>query len=266
MNIKTINTDTYNQIRFSDDGQGQCLVLLHGYLEAMESWQPFSDELSKQQRVITIDLPGHGKTSFSSEELTIEQMADAVYSVLEHADVKKAVIIGHSMGGYVTLAFAKKYPQKTAAFCLFHSHPFADIPATANNRLREIDLIQKGKKKLIVETSVPKGFANSNLERFKTQIENATQIAKQTTDTGIIAALTAMKNRPSSADWLQGTDIPFLYIIGKQDNYIPIEMLDKISFPENTTICILENSGHSGFIEEPETSLAAVLKFIETIP
>ena len=95
----------------------------------------------------------------------MEVMADAVEAILNHLDIGRAVIIGHSMGGYVTLAFAEIFPEKTLGFCLFHSHAFADSEEKKANRDREIELVKSGKKMQIINSNIPKSFANNNLHR-----------------------------------------------------------------------------------------------------
>ena len=155
---------TTNDVHYQTVGEGNPIVLLHGYLAAAETWTKFALQLGRYYKIISIDLPGHGKTKLPSEDLTMEIMADAVNDVLEYEQIKRTLIVGHSMGGYVTLAFAKKYYDKVIGFSLFHSHPFADPKAVVEKRKKEINLVKSGKKKLIIETSIPYGFANDNLD------------------------------------------------------------------------------------------------------
>ena len=92
-------------IRFREEGEGEPIILLHGYLESLNIWDEFLEELSKRFRVVSIDLLGHGKTGNIGQIHTMDMMADAVNFVLVHLDISKCTMIGHSMGGYVTLAF-----------------------------------------------------------------------------------------------------------------------------------------------------------------
>jgi pimeloyl-ACP methyl ester carboxylesterase len=172
-------------------------------------------------------------------------------------------MVGHSLGGYVTLAFLANYPEKLEAFSLFHSHPFSDSEQVKENRQREINLVEQVKKKVIINTNIPKAFANDNLETFKGEVEWARQIALNTPGEGIIANLKAMMNRPDRSELVKNTDKPFLLIAGLKDNYINYEqIIPKIVLPEKGALVTFENSGHIGFVEEKDNALHVFKDFI----
>ena len=250
-------------VAFKDLGKGTPLVLLHGYLESMEIWGEFADLLANNYRIILIDLPGHGKSGVSGKIHTMEMMADAVNEVLTSLQIDKCILVGHSMGGYVTLAFLDKYPDKLLAYSLFHSTPFADNEEKKANRDREINLIREGKKEMIYNVNIPKMFADDNLDEFEREINYAKEIAKNTPDEGIIALLNGMKERPERVELIKNTQVPFLLVLGKKDNYIPYDIVsEKIGIPRNLTKLILEKSGHIGFIEEKEKAVLGMIRFI----
>ena len=143
------------KIFFTDYGEGKTIVLLHGYLESLEIWGVFSKELSKNFRVISIDIPGHGESEYFADKHTMEAISERVYLTLKKLHIKTCFMIGHSMGGYVTLMFHKLFPEMLSGFSLFHSHPFADSKESINKRLREIELIKNGKKDLIATFNTP---------------------------------------------------------------------------------------------------------------
>jgi len=253
-------------IFYREEGKGNAVVLLHGYLESSEIWGSFGEALSKQYRVIKMDLPGHGRSSPVCENQTIEIMADSVKAVLDHLDIGRAVIIGHSMGGYVTLAFAEIFPEKTFAFCLFHSHSLADSEEKKINREREIDLVRSGKKSLIINTNIPRTFANDNIIKLSAEIDRAKEIALNIKDGGIICALNGMKSRPDRQRVLKESSVPVMIIAGRKDNNIPFAVYEQhFALAKQTEILILENSGHMGFIEEQERSLKGIVKFLNKI-
>ncbi|MFO7719364.1 MAG: alpha/beta fold hydrolase, partial [Gillisia sp.] len=97
-------------IFYSTKGTGNPLVFLHGFLESTKIWEPFIEKLSAKRQVICIDLPGHGKSGNISDIHTMELMADAVHAVLKHLRIEQVSLVGHSMGGYVSLAFLEKFP------------------------------------------------------------------------------------------------------------------------------------------------------------
>ena len=249
-------------LRYSDKGKGNTVVLLHGYLESIETFANFADKLAKLARVITVDLPGHGKSKLKVESCSIDEMADAVDALIVHLKLPKINIVGHSMGAYVALAYADKYVHKLQSFCLFHSSPNADTDEKKENRKREIDLILDGKKELICKASIPNTFSRNNLIKFAPEIERITKIACQTSDHGIVAALEAMMNRPDRNPILKALDIPKISIIGKEDNFIPFEMALKIAENNGMTPIVLENAGHMGFLEQEQECLHEILKTI----
>jgi len=253
-------------IRFRDEGQGDVVVLLHGYLESLEIWDGFSKELAQYYRVLSIDLPGHGKSGVFSKIDTMAVMADAVENVLRELGIGRAVIVGHSMGGYATLAFAEIFPEVTTGFCLFHSHALSDTEEKKVNRDREIELVKSGKKMQVINTNIPRAFADDNLELFATEVERARQIAISTPDKGIIMSLIGMQARPDRTRVLKESSVPILYIAGKKDNYIPYEVAEQhFNLSTNQDVLILENSGHMGFIEEKEEALEGLLFFLEKV-
>ncbi len=251
-------------VNYKVQGEGnKVLFLLHGYLESLDIWDDFADQLAEDYKVIRMDIPGHGNSEVLRDEHDMDLLADAVKHVTDEEQVNRCTMVGHSLGGYVTLAFLANYPEKLEAFSLFHSHPFADSEQVRANRQREIDLVERGRKKVIINTNIPKAFSNDNLEKYKEKVEWARQIALNTPGEGIIANLEAMMNRPDRSELVKNTDKPFLLIAGVKDNYINYEqVIPKIELPGKGVLVTLENSGHIGFIEEKENALHVVRDFI----
>jgi pimeloyl-ACP methyl ester carboxylesterase len=250
-------------IRYACQGSGLPVVLLHGYLESLEIWDSFAEELSKNNLVITIDLPGHGQSGIIDGKVTVEIMAEAVVHVLDQLKIEKIVIIGHSMGGYAVLTFAELWPERLLGLGLFHSISWADAPEKKEARDHEIELVKLGKKQLICNINVPKSFANDNLETFSFQIDRAKEIAIKNSDDGIIAVLNAMKARKDRTAILQNSSVPVFFAIGGKDNYIPVEKILALTLlPERKHVAIFENSGHMAFIEEKEIAIDELSEFL----
>lgn len=251
------------ELQFSDQGTGEVVVLLHGYLESLHIWNGFADMLSGKYRVICPDLPGHGNSGILGEIHSMETLADSVVAVLDHCKIDKSFIVGHSMGGFSALAMLENNPGRIRGLCLFHSHPFPDTKQVMKNRRREIICVNQGRKELISRINIPKAFAPKNVKLLKHEVKRATDIAVATPDEGIVACLNGMMKRPSREDILRETDIPVLLIAGKHDNYIPFEDISqKISLPPGSVFTALENSGHTGFLEEPQKAAQAISNFI----
>lgn len=251
------------KIHYKDEGEGITLVLLHGYLESIEIWKDFSESLTEHFRVIRVDLPGHGMSELLEEVQTMEETARALKALSDHLELKEFFLFGHSLGGYVTLSFLDSFPEYLTGFCLFHSHPLTDKSQTIEKRKKEIGFVQSGRKDLLYNVNIPNAFANDNLDQCKEEIEFAKKIARNTPDEGIIATLKGMMVRKDYVDLLANTDIPFLWILGKKDNYIPFtEIQTKVKMPVRGKLLALKNSGHQGFMEEKHKALKCLSAFI----
>jgi pimeloyl-ACP methyl ester carboxylesterase len=263
MKIKQIPFKS-TSIRFAYKGEGKVVVLLHGYLESLEIWNEFAEELSKKFKVVTVDLLGHGKSGIIDKETTVGQMAESIKTILDYLKISKAAVIGHSMGGYVMLAFAEMFPDFLSGIGLFHSITWADLPEKKIARDNEIEMVRQGKKLSFIPSNIKKGFADENLEQFKEQVERAVEIGKATTDEGIIAALDAMKSRKDRTYILKKIQVPVFFVAGKKDNYIPVERLLQLThLPDKKYVVILENSGHMGFIEEKFRAIDETENFLD---
>jgi len=254
------------KIFYTDEGSGKTIILLHGYLESVKIWKSFAQKLAEKYRIICFDIPGHGISEVLAEKHTMEILAETIAAGLKQLKIDQCFMMGHSMGGYVTLMFHKLYPEMLNGFSLFHSHPFSDTEQIREKRKREIELVKQGRKELIAKANVPNAFADDNLKKFKIKAEEAVKIALQTPETGIISNLYAMMNRPDLSESLANTNIPFLFIVGEKDNYIDFNsVVPKVEMPKNSKLCVLNESGHLGFLEEPKKSLECIFKFIAKI-
>jgi pimeloyl-ACP methyl ester carboxylesterase len=254
------------RIHYTDSGDGAVIVLLHGYLESSEVWNGFSEKLALSFRVISVDLPGCGLSDVFGEVHSMEFMAMAIKELFDHLGIIKVFLTGHSLGGYVALAFLELFPDLLSGYCLFHSQPFADTPAAIEKRKREIEIVKMGKKNLMYPDNVMKMFASSNLEKFSDALQRSKNIASRIPGEGIIAVLNGMMIRPSRLTFMEEGKVPCLWILGSMDNYIPYDLIQKqVNLPDNAKIVILANSGHMGFVEEEELSVKIVLDFVNII-
>lgn len=250
------------KIWYTDRGEGPAIVLVHGYLESSEVWERFASALASGFRVICPDLPGHGKSATYGETHTMEFLAESILYLLDELEVEKAFIAGHSLGGYVTMAFLELFPERLSAYCLFHSHPHAYTPEAAEKRKAEIELVKKGKKNLMIPGNISKMFADDNLEKLAGEVKLSEAIARHTPDEGIIAVLRGMLLRPSRAAIMEEGRVPCLWILGEKDNYIShTAVTSGISLPATAHIAYLKNSGHMGFVEEEPEALRIIREF-----
>ncbi len=250
-------------LHLCDSEQGdRCLVLLHGYLESMLVWDDFVSLLYKQARVVTLDLPGHGISVVRGTCHTMEFLADTVADALTALGVDRFTVVGHSMGGYVALALAERHPERLDGLVLLHSTPNADSPEKAENRRREIALVEAGKKELLARTAPAAGFAEENRTRLRNAIEDLTEQVFVTEEAGIVALLNGMIARKDQNEMLRRSSVRQLFVLGRRDGYIGAETAERmVADHPAAQVLWLEHAGHMGFLEEPETVAAALLDF-----
>ncbi|HKX85457.1 MAG TPA: alpha/beta hydrolase [Flavobacterium sp.] len=249
------------KIAYSEVGKGTPIVLLHGYLENAGMWNFHALQLAQYYHVITIDLLGHGQTECLGYIHTMEDMADAVHAVLQALKIKKATFVGHSMGGYVALAFAELYPDNCNGLVLLNSTSKEDSEERKQNRDRAIKAVKKDFV-MFIRMSIANLFSEDNRERLDSEIELVKQEALQTPLQGIIAALEGMKIRENREKLLHTANFPMLLILGKkdpvlnyQDNKKQIEgtKVELVSFPD----------GHMSHIENRDELLAILIDFMK---
>ncbi len=259
-----LKTATFKKgkINFSDTGKGRVVVLLHGFLGSHLIWENTIANLSKSYRVIAIDLPGHGSTQNFGYVHTMDLMAKSVKAVLDSLRIKKYVLVGHSMGGYVTLAFADLFPDNINGFCLFHSSGYADTDDKKRDRVRSAKVV-KANYKIYTHEVIRNLFAAKNLKYLKKEISFANKIADKTSKQGIVAALLGMKDRAARDIILGLVEYPIMMIIGELDNVLPFEqLLEQSKKIQKQTVLYLEHDGHMGFLENPRVTNKALRKFL----
>jgi pimeloyl-ACP methyl ester carboxylesterase len=254
------------KIFYSEKGSGQTILLIHGYLETSDVWDSFAGKLSDRYRVIAVDLPGHGNSDIYEEVHTMEFLATTLEGLMNALGIEKAFMTGHSLGGYITLAFLEMFPSRLSGYCLFHSHPFADTHEALKKREREIMVVKAGKKFLMYPENVKLMFADSNLPKMYGALERSKKIASEIGAEGIVSVLKGMMQRPSRLTVMEAGKVPCLWILGAMDNYIPCnQIMEKVKLPSNAELTILAGTGHLGFIEEEERSAEIITKFISKL-
>lgn len=251
--------DTPLHIADTEHGE-RCVVLLHGYLESMIVWDEFVDLLKDKVRVVTLDLPGHGISNVIGEVHTMEYLAKCVGDAMAALGIERYSMVGHSMGGYVSLAMLDDYRDHIENIILLSSTTSADSQEKCDRRRREIELIKAGKKNTLARLVPHAGFAPENVKRLQDYIEDISELILMTEDEGVIAILGGMIERQSRGDMLRESGIPHLFIFGRHDYYIPEEVAQEMIAEDPTAEVVwLEHSGHMGFIEEPELCANAIL-------
>ncbi|NJW52919.1 alpha/beta fold hydrolase [Salinimicrobium oceani] len=235
------------EIHYSVVGEGEATVLLHGFLESSKIWEEFLPQFSEHGKIITLDLPGHGRSGCVSDIHSMELMAAAVFEVLSSLGVKKANFIGHSMGGYVSLAFIEAHPKMVSALMLLNSTPQPDTEEKKEIRDRSIALVEKNKE-AYVSMAIRNLLSPSNTKRFSEEIEALIQEAFQFPTEGITAALKGMKIRTNRAEVLRQFEGKKLLVAGEDDPLVNLQDLKEIAALCNCGF-ISFKGGHLSYLE-----------------
>lgn len=203
------------KISYTDSGEGNAIVLLHGFLENKKMWKDYVSFFSNQYRIITIDLLGHGESDCLGYIHSMEDNARAVYEVLEYLQIKKTTILGHSMGGYVGLAFAELYPESIQKLILLNSTSKEDSTEKKLNRTRAIKAVKQNYVNF-VSLAIANLFSENNRTRLADEIEKVKTQALKTPLQGIVASLEGMKIRKDRETLLRENLFPVLLILGKK--------------------------------------------------
>jgi len=249
-------------IHYTDQGKGRVVVLLHGFLENLGMWNAIVPELAKKNRVIAIDLLGHGKSGNLGYIHTMEDQAQMVKALLNHLKLHRYFLIGHSLGGYISLAFAETYPKNVKGICLMNSTAIADDKEKRINRDRAI-LAVKRNHKMVVKVAIPNLFAEENREIHKEKIKLLIDEALELSPQGIIASLEGMKIRKYRTYLLRSNDFQRMLIIGKKDPVLDYESLIKQT--KGTNVKVIEfPDGHMSHIENKEALILALKDFVKS--
>ncbi len=248
-------------------GKGETIVLIHGFGEDGSIWRPQIDFLQNNFRVIVPDIPGSGHSTFmENADLTIyaEIIKEILDKELQKSAQKAAVtMIGHSMGGYITLAFAEKFPQYLRSFGLFHSSAFADDGEKIAGRLKAIEFIKTNGAFNFLRTVVPTLFTKDFCEKYTEKISGFLENGKKFSNETLIQYYYAMIARPDRTAVLKSFGKPVLFIIGELDLAIPLNIsLKQCYLAAQSHVYILNNSAHMGMWEEKEKANNILLNFL----
>jgi pimeloyl-ACP methyl ester carboxylesterase len=250
-------------IAYTDKGLGPVVVLVHGFCESKELWDYFASHLSQTFRVITLDLPGFGSSKLEEDSISMEWFADEIQYLLSLLDIEKFTFVGHSLGGYVGLAYAEKYAQHLSGLCLFHSTAYTDSEERKENRNKTIAFIQKYGADLFTQSFIEPLFLLKNRAALKDEIAELKLIAKKSSPKGIIATTIAMRDRPDRTHVLTNLNIPILLIGGENDATIPIEKLEEQkSLSTSIKLVVIEACGHVGMYEQKEKTFSVLEEFL----
>lgn len=243
-------------------GIGKPVILIHGFGEDGEIFNHQVEFLKNKFQLIVPDLPGSGQSAMI-DDMSIEGMAEVIHAIIHEENIEECPVIGHSMGGYITLALMEKYWNHISGFGLFHSSAYADNEEKKANRRKAIDFIRQNGAYDFLKTAIPNLFADDSKETYKSSIEELIEKGHNFSPHSLVSYYEAMIHRPDRVDILRNTSKPVLFIMGKYDTAVPIkDSLEQSHIPEKSYIHILQNTGHMGMLEETDRSNLILEKFL----
>ena len=250
------------------DGEGPPALLLHSYCGSQQLFDLMVPELSRNRKVIRIDLPGHGNSGTPPPGYRFDSFGEVLDELLKRLNIGgKISIIGHSMGGYIAMAYADRFPERIESLILMHSPIRGADSQSIKSRNREAVLLQNGKRELLLQVTVPSNFAPGQRGSIEEAIEMVMQTSTQVTIDGALRSIDAMNHRISYIKTLQKATFPILIIVGKYDKvYDAGEQLEDASQIPPAEVLLLDHSGHMGFMEEPVKVLSRLKQFLGKFP
>lgn len=250
-------------------GRGKPVLLLHGFGEDGDVWQSQVEVLEKQYRVIVPDIPGSGKSELI-DDADIDTYAEIIKELIAAESpqfplqgAEGVCLIGHSMGGYITLSFAEKYPQYLNSFGLFHSTAFPDNDEKKQVRAKAIEFIKEKGAYTFLKTSTPGLFTEKFTKTNTSAVDALIEAGKTFTEAALIQYYKAMMERPDRTNVLRNCDKPVLFIMGQYDNAVPMQSsLKQCYLPLVSHVHILRESAHMGMWEETDEANDILTRFL----
>lgn len=243
-------------ISYRIEGEGEPVLLLHGFGEDSSIWNHQVDHLKQKFMLIIPDIPGSGKSTMLeglSQAITIGDYAVCMQALLLHEKIAQCIVLGHSMGGYIALAFVELYPNLVKGFGLIHSTAYADNEEKKQNRQRGIEMMEQYGAGAFLKTTIPNLFGTKFKETHSEVVQQLIDEAQQFSTPACQQYYTAMMNRPDRTDVLKNSKVPVLFVAGTEDVAAPLnDMLTQSKLPAISYIHVLDGVGHMGMLEAPQ--------------
>lgn len=247
-------------------GKGPVVFLVHGFGENGEVWSRQVPELQKRYKIIVPDLPGSRNSDMLEGAVTLDDYAEVLRTIADKECPGEFInLFGHSMGGYITMAFLEKYSHRLQSIGLIHSSSFADTSEKIETRKKAIRFIIENGGATFLKTIVPNMFSEENGIKHPEFVKELFELAITEPDEALIQYYEAMISRPDRSSILAASAHPVLFMIGRHDHAIPFDLsMRQCHLPSIASVNILESAGHMGMWEDADRTNKAMLSFLET--
>ncbi|EOR23541.1 hypothetical protein A499_12221 [Niallia nealsonii AAU1] len=248
------------QLSYIEHGQGDTIVLIHGFCGSVDYWEYILPLLSDKYHVIAVNLRGHGSSTYSGAPFEIEDLANDMNKLLKKLGIEQVYMFGHSLGGYVTLAFAELFGKSLKGFGLIHSTAYPDTDAGKEGRLNAIRKIQDLGIEEFVNGLIPNLFADESLITLPNEVEKVKRIGYGTNGIAAMETQAAMRKRPDRNGVIEQANVPVLLVKGTKDKVVS---LDRVASSSNQNVSEVRlDTGHMSMQEAPEELAKAIRSFI----
>jgi pimeloyl-ACP methyl ester carboxylesterase len=254
-------------IFYTVEGSGNTVVLIHGFGEDDKIWHDQAIFLKEHCQLIIPALPGSGKSGLLQKRpVTIEDYAECIKALLDDEGVEKCILLGHSMGGYITLAFAQNYAEYLLGFGLVHSTAFADSEEKKTTRLKGIKMLEEYSAYSFIKNTTPNLFSAEFKKLQSEKVSALIKEGKNFSKEALIQYYNAMMNRLDRTEVLKNAKVPVLFVIGSEDTAAPLaDLLNQVHLPKVSHLHIINGVGHISLMEAPEQLNNYLLEFIESL-
>jgi pimeloyl-ACP methyl ester carboxylesterase len=254
-----------NKIGYRIAGNGPLVVLLHGFGETGKVWEVQAAHLSTHYQVLVPDLPGSGNSN-AIPDMSLEGLAESVAALVGSITTNPHTLIGHSMGGYIALAYAERYAERLLGLGLFHSTAYADSAAKAETRKKAIEFVSANGARAFLSVAIPGLFAPSTLSEQPWLIEKQIKDAYNFSESSVVSYYSAMMIRPDRCAVLKQFEKPVLFVSGEADTLIPTQdLLEQTKLAKKGHFYQLQYSGHMGMLEEPEKTNQILTSYLASL-
>ncbi|HYP27161.1 MAG TPA: alpha/beta fold hydrolase [Blastocatellia bacterium] len=254
------------EIDYDDEGSGLPVIFIHAFPMNRTMWDEQVAALRGRCRTIRLDLRGFGKSGVPEGPYSMESMASDVRGLMAHLGIESAVLVGLSMGGYISLAFYKLYPDAVRALVLADTRASEDTREGRERRLKAADKAERDGPEAIAKDMELMAFAPSTLENRRDVVERTRVIIEANSPQGIAAAQRGMATRNDSTYVLIGIDCPTLIIVGSEDSLTPPSEAEALrnGIP-HSRMRVIEGAGHMSNMEQPEQFNSALIEFLDSL-
>ena len=247
-------------LAYEEHGNGTPVILVHGFPFNRSIWYPIVPNLEQKARLILPDLRGHGQSPVPEGVYSMRLMAEDLRALMDSLQIEKAVLAGHSMGGYVSLAFAKAYPQRMAGLVLVATQAASDSPERRASRQQMIDEMRRKGIKAVAEAMAPAVTCQPEL------VDTLRKMIMLMNPKGATSSLKGMAERPNAQEWLSGITVPSVVIAGTEDKLIPLEKPKVMTqLLGRAWLAEINGAGHMPMMEQPHAVSTAILQLINSL-